>query len=98
MEADCVGVVSESSSGGFVVVMVVLEDFWLVLWSSWMMILWCWNQREEFLRCFSLMSVVGNMFVIAGECLFGIVIQCKFLDGLDFLELLEEVRLLVWWR
>ena len=44
------------------------------------------------------MSVVGNMFVIAGECLFGIVIQCKFLDGLDFLELLEEVRLLVWWR
>ena len=98
MEADCVGVVSESSSGGFaVVVVVVLEDFGLVLWSSWRMVLWCWNQREEFLRCFSLMSVAENMFVIVGECLFGIVIQCKFLDALDFLELLE-VRLLVWWR
>ena len=33
VEANCVGVVSESSSGSFVVV-VVLEDFEMVLWSS----------------------------------------------------------------
>ena len=38
------GVVSESSSEGFVVV-VVLEDFGPVLWSSWRMVLWCWNER-----------------------------------------------------
>ena len=42
VEVDCVGVVSQSSSGGFLVV-VVLEDFGLVLWSSWRMVLWCWN-------------------------------------------------------
>ena len=48
VEDDCVGLVSGSSCGGFVVV-VVLEDFELVLWSSWRMNLWCWNEREDFL-------------------------------------------------
>ena len=38
VDVDCVGVVSESSSGGFVV-MVVLEDLGLLLWSSWRMVL-----------------------------------------------------------
>ena len=40
MEVDCVRVVSDSSSGSFVVVL-VLEDFGLVLWSGWRMVLWC---------------------------------------------------------
>ena len=48
VEDDCVGLVSGSSCGGFVVV-VVLEDFELVLWSRWRMNLWCWNAREAFL-------------------------------------------------
>ena len=71
VEVDCVGVISELSGGGFVVV-VVLEDFGLVLWSSWRMALWCWNGRGDFLRRFSLKSVVGKMFL--GACLFGIMI------------------------
>ena len=96
MEADCVGVVSESSSGGFaVVVVVVLEDFGLVLWSSWRMVLW---RSDDFFRCFSLMLVAGNIFVAVGGCLFGIVIKCRFLNILDFLEFLEEPGVLVWWR
>ena len=41
VEVDCVGVISELGCGGFVVV-VVLEDSGLVLWSSWRMTLWCW--------------------------------------------------------
>ena len=40
MEVDCVRMVSKSSSGGFVVVL-VLEDFRLVSWSSWRVVLWC---------------------------------------------------------
>ena len=72
VEFDCVGVISELSGGGFVVV-VVLEDFGLVvLWSSWRMALWCWNGRGDFLRRFSLKLVGGDMFV--GACLFGIMI------------------------
>ena len=46
------------------------------------------------------MSVVGNIFVAVGACVFGIVIWSGFLDFLDFLvylELLEEVGVLVWW-
>ena len=77
MEVDCVGVVSESSSGGFVVV-VVLEDFGPVLWSSWRMILWCWNEREDFLVRCSLFLVAREMFVVVGACLFRIVIQYGF--------------------
>ena len=65
--------VSESSGGAFVVV-VVLEDFGVVLWCGWRMILWCWNERGDFLQHFSLMSVAGNMYVVAGAFLFGIVI------------------------
>ena len=45
VEDDCVGLVSRSSSGNFVVVL-VLEDFELVLWFSWRMNFWCWNERE----------------------------------------------------
>ena len=71
VEVDCLGVISEFSGGGSVVV-VVLEDFGLVLWSSWRMALWCWNGRRNFLRRFSLKPVAGNMFV--GACLFGIMI------------------------
>ena len=62
VEVDCVGVVSELSSGGFVVV-VVLEELRLVLWSSWRMALWCWDERGDFLGRLSLKSVAGNMFV-----------------------------------
>ena len=51
MEVDCVGVVSKSSSGSFVVV-VVLEDFVLLLWSSWRMVSWCWNERGNFFGTF----------------------------------------------
>ena len=40
MEVDCVGVVSGSSSGGFVV-LIALEDFGLVSWSSSRMAFWC---------------------------------------------------------
>ena len=40
MEVDCVGVVSGSSSGGFVV-LIALEDFGLVSWSSSKMAFWC---------------------------------------------------------
>ena len=65
MEVGCVGVVFESSGGGFVVV--VLEDFGVVL----RMAFWCWNERGDFLRRFSLMSVVGNMYIVAGTFLFG---------------------------
>ena len=65
------GVVSESSSEGFVVV-VVLEDFGPVLWSSWRMVLWCWNERGNVLGRFSLMLVVGNIFVAVDACLFRI--------------------------
>ena len=72
MEVDCVGVVSESSGGGFVMV-VVLEDFG-VLWCGWRMALWCWNDRMDFWQHFSLMLVAGNMYVVAGALLFGIVI------------------------
>ena len=46
VEVGCVGVVFESSGGGFVVV--VLEEFGVVLWCSWMMALWCWNERGTF--------------------------------------------------
>ena len=77
---------------------VVLEDFRLLLWSSWKMVLWCWNERVDFLGRFSLISVARNMFVAVGACLFRIVIRCGFLEFLDFLKLLEEVGVLVWWR
>ena len=43
VEVGCVGVVSESSGGCFVVV-VVLEDFEVVLWCGWRMALRCWNE------------------------------------------------------
>ena len=55
VEVYCVGVVSGSNSGSFVVV-VVLDDFALVLWCSSRMALWCWNERGNFLR-----AVAGNM-------------------------------------
>ena len=57
-------VISGLSGGGFVVV-VVWEDFGLVLWSGWRMALWCWNGRGDFLRRFSLKSVaVLNCFTV----------------------------------
>ena len=96
MEVDCVKVVSGSSSGDFVVV-AVLEDFEVALWSSWRMTLWGWNERGDFLRRFRLMSVAGNMLVAIGAYLFGIVIQWGFLnffDFFDFLGLMEEVWVL----
>ena len=47
---------------------------------------------------FSLMSMAGNMLVAVGACLFGMVTRKGFFDFFDFLELMEEVRVLVWWR
>ena len=41
MEVNCVRVVFETSSGGFVVVVVVVEDFGLVLWCGWRMMELC---------------------------------------------------------
>ena len=41
------------------------------------------------------------MLVAVGVCLFEMVIQWRFLDFLDlfdFLELMQEVEVLVWWR
>ena len=43
VEVACVGIVFESSGEGFVVV--VLEDFGVVLWCGWRMALWCSNER-----------------------------------------------------
>ena len=99
VEVDCVGVVSGSISGGFVVVVVVLEGFGLVLCSSWRMALCCCNKRGNFLGRFNLILVAGNILVAVGACLFGIVIWWGFLDFLDlfyFLELMEEVGVLLW--
>ena len=39
VSVDCLGVVSGTSSGSFVVEL-VLEGFGLMLWSSWRMVLW----------------------------------------------------------
>ena len=72
LEVGCAGVVFESSGGGFVVV--VLVDFGVMVWCGLRMALWCWNEREDFLQRFSLMSVAGKMYVVAGACLFGMVI------------------------
>ena len=72
VEVGCVGVVFESSGVGFVVV--VLEGFGVMLWCSWRIALWCWHERGNFLQRFSLMSVAGNMYVVAGAFLFGMVI------------------------
>ena len=52
----------------------------------------------DFLERFSLMSVAENMLVAVGACLFGMVIRKGFFYFFDFLELMEEVRVLVWWR
>ena len=72
VEVGCVGVIFESSGGSFVVV--VLKDFRVMLWCSWRIALWCWNERGDFLQRFSLISVAGNMYVVAGAFLFGMVI------------------------
>ena len=70
IEVGCVGKVFESSGGGFVVVVMLLEDFVVVLCCGLRMALWCWNERRDLLRRVSLMSVVGNMYVVAGaSCL-----------------------------
>ena len=93
--------VSGSSSGGLLVVLVILDGFELVLWSGWWVVLRCWNERGCFLGRFSLKLVAGNMSVAEGACLFGMVIWSGFLDHFDFfdfLELMEEVEVLVWWR
>ena len=98
VEVDCVGVVSGSISGSFVVVL-VLEDFGLVLCSSWRMALCCCNKRGNFLGRFNLILVAGNILVAGGARLFGIVIWWGFLDFLGFfyfLELMEEVGVLLW--
>ena len=63
VEVGCVGVVFESSGGGFV--LVVLEDFGVLLWCGCRMALWCWNETGDFLRCFSMITVAGNMYEIA---------------------------------
>ena len=43
VEVGWVGVVFEPSGGGFV--LVVLEDFRVLLWCGCRMPLWCWNER-----------------------------------------------------
>ena len=98
-EVNRIGVVSGLSSRGFVVV-VVLEGFVLVSWSSWKMVLWCLNEREDFLGRFGLMLVAGNMLVAEGMCFFGMVIRWGFSDFFYFYNFLElmEVGLLVWSR
>ena len=89
--------IAELSGGGFVMV-VELEDFGLVLWSSWRMALWCWNGKGDLLRRFSVKSVAGNMFV--GVCLFGTVICGGFFDFWNFFDFLEmlQMGMLVWCR
>ena len=62
-----VEVVSGSSRGGFLVVMMMLDGFRLVLWSGWTVVFWCWNKRGYFLGCFSLKSMAGA----EGASLFG---------------------------
>ena len=62
-----VELVSGSSRGGFLVVMMALDGFRLVLWSSWRVVLWCWNKKGYFLGCFSLKSMAGA----EGASLFG---------------------------
>ena len=96
-----VEVVSGSSSGSFLVAVVLLDGLGLVPWSGWRVIFWCWNERRFFLGRFSLKSVEGNMLVAEGACLFGMVIQLGVLDlfdFFDFLQLMEEIETLVWWR
>ena len=44
IQADCVGVVFRKISRDFFVV-VALKDFGLMLWPSWRIALWCWNER-----------------------------------------------------
>ena len=72
VEVGCVGVVFESSGGGLVVL--VLEDFGVVVWCGWRIAFWCWNERGDFLRRFILVSVAENMYVVAGAFLFCMVI------------------------
>ena len=96
-----VEIVSGSSSGSFLVAVVLLDGFGLVPWSGWRVIFWCWNERRCFLGRFSLKSVEGNMLVAEGACLFRMVIRLGVLDlfdFFDFLQLMEEMETLVWWR
>ena len=72
VEVGCVGVVFESSGGSLVVL--VLEDFGVVVWCGWGIAFWCWNERGDFLRRFILVSVAENMYVVAGAFLFCMVI------------------------
>ena len=64
------------------------------------MALWCWNERVDCLGRFSLMLVAGKMLVALGVSLWNgdSVGIFGFLDFFDFLELMEEVVVLVWWR
>ena len=96
-----VEIVSGSSSGSFLVAVVLLDGSGLVPWSGWRVIFWCWNERRCFLGRFSLKSVEGNMLVAEGACLFRMVIRLGVLDlfeFFDFLQLMEEMETLVWWR
>ena len=76
---------------------VVLEGFGVVLWCGRRIALWYCNERGDFLQRISLMLVVGNMYVVAGAFLFGMVIWFGFfLDFLGFAEWMEEVGVLLW--
>ena len=57
----------ESSSGGFVLV-VVLEGFGLVLWSRWRMVLWCWNEEWGLFGKFQ-SDVGGREHVCGSRCM-----------------------------
>ena len=101
MQEVLVEVVSGSSSGSLSVVVVALYGFGLVPWSGLRLVLWCWNERGCFLGRFILKSVAGNMSVAEVSFLLGMMIWSEYLDlfdFFDFLELMVEVEVLVWWR
>ena len=64
VEVDCVRVVFGSSSEGFVVVG-ALKDFGLLLWSTWRMTFWCWNEGGGRFGMFQ--SDVGDREYISGS-------------------------------
>ena len=89
VEVDCVGVVSESSDRGFVVVVVVvLEDFGLVLWCGWRMTLWCWNERRGLFATFQC-DVGGREHVCGSSCVSSW--DCDLFWIFGFFELVVEV-------
>ena len=58
-------------------------------------------RRDALFGGFSIKLVAGNMSVSEGASRFEMVVRSAFLDlfyFFDFLELMDEVEVLVWWR